>query len=79
MAVKTQVDLLQNRRTKIIATIGPASADEKVLTELMLSGVNIFRLNMSHGHHEGRHANAGINGSQFKTHQGGSYRCISCR
>lgn len=52
MAVKTQVDLLQNRRTKIIATIGPASANEKVLTGLMLSGVNIFRLNMSHGDHE---------------------------
>ncbi len=52
MAVTTQVDLLENRRTKIIATFGPASADEKVLTELMLSGVNIFRLNMSHGDHE---------------------------
>lgn len=53
MAVKTQVELLLNRRTKIIATVGPASSDENVLKSLILSGVNVFRLNMSHGDHAG--------------------------
>lgn len=51
MAVETQVALLQNRRTKIIATVGPASSEASVLEALMLAGVNVFRLNMSHGTH----------------------------
>jgi len=37
------------KRTKIIATIGPASETAQVMKELMLSGVNIFRFNMKHG------------------------------
>ena len=37
------------RRTKIIATIGPASSDEESLRELIESGVNVIRLNFSHG------------------------------
>ena len=37
------------RRTKIIATIGPASGDEETLTRLIESGVNTVRLNFSHG------------------------------
>ena len=40
-------------KTKILATVGPASNDEKTLTELVMSGVDIFRLNFSHGNHEG--------------------------
>jgi pyruvate kinase len=36
-------------RTKIIATIGPASSSEKTLEELMIAGVDVFRLNSSHG------------------------------
>jgi len=40
------------RRTKIIATLGPASKSEKRITELIEAGVNIFRLNMSHGTHD---------------------------
>ncbi len=35
-------------KTKIIATIGPASNDKEVLRELMLSGMNVVRLNLSH-------------------------------
>src|SRR5690606_5313942 len=44
-------------KTKILATVGPASEDESTLTELVMSGVDIFRLNFSHGYHEG-HAEA---------------------
>lgn len=35
-------------KTKIIATIGPASKDKEILKELMLSGMNVVRLNLSH-------------------------------
>ncbi len=40
------------KRTKIVATIGPASWAPKTMEELMSSGVNAFRLNFSHGTHE---------------------------
>lgn len=40
------------RRTKIIATVGPASSDAAVLDELIAAGVDVFRLNFSHGTRE---------------------------
>ncbi|MDO5037457.1 MAG: pyruvate kinase [Tissierellia bacterium] len=40
------------KKTKIVATIGPASDKEEVLREFFLSGVNVCRLNFSHGTHE---------------------------
>jgi pyruvate kinase len=44
------------RRTKIIATLGPASASETVIRELIAAGVDVFRLNFSHGTHDGHAA-----------------------
>ena len=40
------------RRTKIIATLGPASSSHDVVYQLLTSGVDVFRLNFSHGRHE---------------------------
>lgn len=42
------------RRTKIVATVGPASASESVLEEMMAAGVNMLRINSSHGTPEWR-------------------------
>lgn len=41
--------MLQRRRTKLIATVGPATRDPAVLQRLIRGGVDIFRLNLSHG------------------------------
>lgn len=40
------------KRTKILATVGPASDSQEVLEALIRAGVNLFRLNFSHGTHE---------------------------
>ena len=38
--------------TKIIATLGPASKNEVLIRDLIIAGVDVFRVNMSHGSYE---------------------------
>ncbi len=42
---------MMNRKARIVATLGPASQDEATLEQLILAGVNVTRLNFSHGLH----------------------------
>jgi pyruvate kinase len=44
--------LRRRRRTKIIATLGPASSTTEIITRLFQTGADVFRLNFSHGSHE---------------------------
>ncbi len=42
----------RNRNAKIVATLGPASADRETIEALFRAGADVFRLNFSHGAHE---------------------------
>ncbi len=42
----------RTRRTKILATLGPASTDKTVIGKLFRAGADLFRINMSHTSHE---------------------------
>ncbi len=56
MPIRTAVSYLQRRRTKIVATLGPASSEREVMVSLIQAGVSVFRLNLSHGDHESHRA-----------------------
>src|SRR5690242_13817436 len=43
---------VDNRRTKIVATLGPASNNEVTFRQLVRAGLDVARLNFSHGSHE---------------------------
>ncbi len=43
---------MKYKRTKIVATLGPATSSKEKINQLIKSGVNVFRLNFSHGTHE---------------------------
>lgn len=42
----------RNRRTKLIATLGPASQDDATVRDLFRAGADVFRINMSHSSHQ---------------------------
>ncbi len=46
------MERISYNKTKIVATVGPASNNKKMLTALAKEGVDVFRLNFSHGSHE---------------------------
>ena len=56
MPIATESRRLLRRRTKIVATLGPASAAPDMIERLIRAGVDVFRLNMSHGDHAGHEA-----------------------
>ncbi len=47
------IALRRERKTKIVATLGPSSASKDMIRTLFLAGADVFRLNFSHGDHEG--------------------------
>jgi len=49
--IKGEAILKRSRRTRVVATLGPASASEAMIERLFKTGVDVFRINMSHGDH----------------------------
>jgi len=47
----------RTRKVRILATLGPSSSGEEMIRKLFLAGADAFRINMSHGTHEGHAAN----------------------
>jgi pyruvate kinase len=50
----------RSRKVRILATLGPSSSSVEMIRKLFLAGADAFRLNMSHGVHEGHAANVEI-------------------
>src|SRR5690606_9930037 len=44
--------MMTNKKTKIVATLGPACSTKEVLKEMMDAGVNVFRVNFSHADYD---------------------------
>ena len=53
VTAKSKKTALRWRRTKIVATLGPATSSVEAITALLKLGVDVVRLNMSHGDHAG--------------------------
>jgi pyruvate kinase len=56
----SRIPLRRRRRTRIVATLGPASSSAEVIARLFHAGADVFRLNFSHGNHEDHAARIGI-------------------
>ncbi len=65
--------ITRNRNTKIVATIGPASSSTEMIENLFLAGVDVFRLNFSHGAAADHKERLGIIRNLEKKHN----RCVS--
>ena len=48
------------KRAKIVATLGPASAKQDILESMLQAGVNVFRVNFSHGSHDDHRKTIGL-------------------
>ena len=46
---------IKKNKTKIVATLGPVSRDEKIIEEMILAGATMFRINTSHNTAEEHH------------------------
>jgi pyruvate kinase len=55
-----EVNLRRTRNAKIVATLGPASSDRDTVRRLFLAGVDVFRLNFSHGRADDHRARVAI-------------------
>ena len=61
------------KRTKIVATLGPSSLKEGVIEKLLIAGVNVFRINFSHGDaEENRNAILSVRNALDKTKRNAS-------
>ena len=45
--------MIGRKKTKIVATLGPATEDPQVIKDMMAAGVNVFRINFSHADYDG--------------------------
>ncbi|MBD0270360.1 MAG: pyruvate kinase [Acetobacteraceae bacterium] len=55
-----RIPLRRRRRTKVVATLGPASTSPEMVERLYRAGADVFRLNFSHGSHTDHEARIGI-------------------
>ncbi len=60
LRMASRIPLRRRRRTKIVATLGPASSTPEVIERLYRAGADVFRLNFSHGSHEDHAARIAI-------------------
>ena len=44
--------MIGRKKTKIVATLGPATDSPEILKSMILAGVNVFRINFSHANYE---------------------------
>ena len=58
MTTSSKNAIHRNRQTKIVATLGPAAGDAAAIRSLFVAGVDVFRLNFSHGNHDDHAARA---------------------
>ncbi|MBU2062421.1 MAG: pyruvate kinase, partial [Bacteroidetes bacterium] len=45
--------MIPNKKTKIVATLGPACSTREIIKDMIDAGVNVFRINFSHADYEG--------------------------
>ena len=70
----------RDRHAKIVATVGPASASPDMLKALFLAGVDVFRLNFSHGTQErSRRRPSRLSAVLSRTWAGRSASCRTCK